>query len=361
MVDINKLLEYCKSGWVDVQSHPKYPNLQIFNYSRKTQYSNHWDEITLNSRGLIVDMDSQKIVATGFPKFFNIEEHNWEIPNEPFEIFEKEDGSLGICFYYDGKWHLATRGSFSSDQANEGKKILDENYGHLYPTVFDRNSCYLFEIIYPENRIVVNYGDTRDLILIGKYQIFPMIKELDVHNYANLSFSVVIRYNGHLHFKELKALNIPNSEGFVIRFRSGKRMKIKFEEYVKLHAIVTNISTVSIWEQLKSGKTNNEILDLIEVDEIYDSICEYIEFLRQEYQKLWEAHLNVVQEICYKLKIPVNELHDIPDFMEREFAMEVQKYPKPTPGIIFAYYRKNFKRMDNIIWTEIKPKYQKLV
>lgn len=36
-----------------------------------------------------------------------MEEHtNDEIPNEPFEVFEKMDGSLGILFNYNKEWIL---------------------------------------------------------------------------------------------------------------------------------------------------------------------------------------------------------------------------------------------------------------
>ncbi len=96
----------------------------IYNYSRTCQYENKWDEITKSCRGLILDQDGN-VVAKGFDKFFNIEEHNLEnIPNEPFEVFEKLDGSLGILFWYQGKWILATKGSFVSEQAMRGREGL---------------------------------------------------------------------------------------------------------------------------------------------------------------------------------------------------------------------------------------------
>jgi hypothetical protein len=42
------------------------------------------------------------VIAKPFPKFFNYEEHTAdEIPNELFDVYEKMDGSLGICFYYE--------------------------------------------------------------------------------------------------------------------------------------------------------------------------------------------------------------------------------------------------------------------
>jgi RNA ligase len=45
-------------------------------------------------------------------------------PTENFEVYEKMDGSLGIVFWYRGQWVVATRGSFTSDQANKAREIL---------------------------------------------------------------------------------------------------------------------------------------------------------------------------------------------------------------------------------------------
>jgi len=43
-----KMLTYVESGLLISQKHPEYNNLSIFNYSKKCQYENLWDDITLN-------------------------------------------------------------------------------------------------------------------------------------------------------------------------------------------------------------------------------------------------------------------------------------------------------------------------
>jgi RNA ligase len=70
------------------------------------------------------------------------------------------DGSLGILYKVDGKPYLATRGSFVSDQAVAGTAMLHERYGDYE---FEDGFTYLFEIIYPENRIVIDYKGMSDL------------------------------------------------------------------------------------------------------------------------------------------------------------------------------------------------------
>ena len=117
--NLEVLSGYIERGLVIKQNHPTLP-LSIYNYSRTCQYDGMWDDITLNCRGLVLDLDGN-VIAKPFPKFFNYEEHTpEEIPNESFEVYEKMDGSLGIFFYYEGEWHMATRGSFTSEQAIKG-------------------------------------------------------------------------------------------------------------------------------------------------------------------------------------------------------------------------------------------------
>ena len=146
--DINILADYVSKGLVIGQSHPTLP-LAIFNYSRECQYEGLWDDITLNMRGTILDTKGN-VIAKPFPKFFNYEEHTAEnsklppIPNETFEVYEKMDGSCIICFNYNDEWICASRGSFTSEQAQKANELLKN-----YPIEkLDKNNTYIFEIIY---------------------------------------------------------------------------------------------------------------------------------------------------------------------------------------------------------------------
>jgi hypothetical protein len=137
------LNRYYEDGLLHKQTHPTL-DLTIWNYSPKVQYERLWDDITLQCRGLVTNSKGE-IVARPFKKFFNYEEHKPEdLPNEEFEVYEKMDGSLGILFYYENEWILATRGSFTSEQSIKGTEMLKK-----YPLEkLDINNTYLFEIIY---------------------------------------------------------------------------------------------------------------------------------------------------------------------------------------------------------------------
>lgn len=91
--EINKLVT---DGYVRVQKHPELP-LEIYNYSQKAQIERYWEGIMPQLRGLVVSTVDDEIVMKPFPKFFNFDEHQLgEIPNEPWEAYEKMDGSLLI-------------------------------------------------------------------------------------------------------------------------------------------------------------------------------------------------------------------------------------------------------------------------
>ena len=161
-INIDLLNKMINDKLINDTKHKTLP-ITIYNYSKFCQFKKEWNEITLQCRGLILD-DNYNVVAKPFPKFFNLEEEK-SIPNEPYTIYEKIDGSLGILFYYQG-WHIATRGSFISEQSQRAEQILNQKYSHLLRSL-NHHWTYLFEIIYPENRIVLDYGDKEDLILLG--------------------------------------------------------------------------------------------------------------------------------------------------------------------------------------------------
>ena len=224
-LDLNILNKYISGGLVVKNDHPTLP-ISIYNYSRTCQYENKWDEITKMCRGLILDQEGN-VIAKGFNKFFNMEEHqSEEIPNEDFEVFEKLDGSLGILFWYQGQWILATKGSFTSDQAIRGREILVKKY-NFEP--IPKGYTTLVEIIYPENRIVCGYGDEESLVVLSMINNSSG-KELDYTSLLYISdetrMPVVKKYDAVNDYKTLKSLISKDREGYVIRFRNGFRRAV---------------------------------------------------------------------------------------------------------------------------------------
>jgi RNA ligase len=346
--DINILNDYLEKGLVVKNNHPTLP-ISIWNYSRKCQYDNKWDEITKQCRGLILDQEGN-VIAKGFDKFFNIEEHKPdEIPNEPFEVFEKLDGSLGILFWYEGKWILTSKGSFTSEQAIKGKDILDSKY-NVHP--IPKGYTTLVEIIYPQNRIVCNYGDDVSLVVLSMISNASG-KELDYNSLKLIGeetkMPLVKVYDGISDYKTLKSMIDKDREGYVVKFRNGFRIKIKGEEYVRLHKILTEFSNVDIWEYLKDGRDVNELLDRVP-DEFDNWVKSTIRDIKYGYFQVDETSGKLFD---YKMYGKYNDLE--PETDKKKYAEWVMNQDEILRPILFRMFDK--KDYSDYIWKIIKPQY----
>jgi RNA ligase len=322
-------------GYVSIQKHPT-EDLFIHNYTKKAQYEWSWNEVTKKCRGLIMGGKGE-IISNPFEKFFNLEEldnKKHKIPNESFEVYEKMDGSLGILYWVEDVPAIATRGSFVSKQAFEGTKILLEKYQNAIKNL-DSKKTYLFEIIYPKNRIVIDYGDKRDLILLA----IRDTKTGKEYPLEDIGFPIVKRYGGIKDFRKLKELEEDNKEGFVIKFKSGFRMKIKFEEYKRLHRIFTNVSNKSIWEILKDGGDFKELIERVP-DEFFNWLEDTKNGLLRKYKQ--------IEDISKKNYRSPEEFESMKDFAE---YTSKQVYP----SVLFQM--KSNKDYSEYIWKIIKPEY----
>ncbi|MBP5859596.1 T4 RnlA family RNA ligase [Streptomyces scabiei] len=248
------------AGHVTRKAHPSLP-ISILTYTRTCQYERVWNRVTTRCRGLVADDTTGEIVALPLPKFFNVGEHESGqpyapgLPDEPFEVYDKVDGSLAVVFHYAGRWRVASKGSFVSVQATWAQRLLDRSdTSGLVPGV-----TYLAEILYPENRIVVDYGDRRDMVLLAAFAKDGTEVALAEAAAGWHGIGSVVTVRPALPLTELLAMTDGNrlpdggattgtdAEGFVLRFASGVRAKAKFAEYVRLHKVLTGVTERDIW------------------------------------------------------------------------------------------------------------------
>jgi T4 RnlA family RNA ligase len=332
MIPTALLLEMIDLGFVIKNKHPN-EELYIYNYTQKTQFERVWNEITLACRGLILDKN-QNIVARPFAKFFNLGEfENQEIPNLKFDVFEKMDGSLGILYFHNNQAFMASRGSFNSDQSIKANELLNSKYADCLENL-DQSKTYLFEIIYPENRIVLDYGNEESLVLLAIIDTqtgaeFPL---------EDLGFPVVKKYDGIVDIQKLKALELSDKEGFVIQYSNNYRLKIKFSEYLRLHRVLTQVSSINIWEYLKTEQPLDEILEKVP-DEFFDWVKSTKNKLVFEFQE--------IENQCKK------------DFKVLETQKETALYYMTCkyPSILFSMM--NNKNYKPDIWKRIRPEFEK--
>lgn len=340
-LDLSQIQPLIDSRHIDVQVHPT-GQLLIYNYTQKCQFDRVWNEQTMMCRGLITTLDGE-IVARPFKKFFNYGEY--ELPpvmlEEPFEVFEKYDGSLGILYFIGKESYIATRGSFASEQAFKATEILKNHHSDLR---FDPKYTYLFEIIYPQNKIVVDYGRLEALVLLTAIETETGKEKTYEELWEEFGDKIMIarRYNGISDVSTLKGLAADNQEGFVVRFASGLRLKVKFEEYVRLHRLITGFSSKSIWECLKNDQNITDFLENVP-DEFYQWVSSTKDRL--------ESDFNAIKTVSEGDLMAVVDLES-----RKEKAIYVRQKAK-YPSIVFTMMDgKDYKLA---IWKLLRPKFEK--
>ncbi len=144
-----------------------------------------------------------------------------------------------------------------------------------------------------------------------------------------------------------------NHEGFVIRFSNGDRMKIKGEEYLRLHKVMTEVSTTSVWEVLSSGGSMDELLKNVP-DEFYRKIRDYEETLRYGYYQ--------VSEYCGK----AHDYFRYGKYNDRELEPTRKQFAEHVMNNVHPPYRAvmflmwDGKDYSKAVWNVIKPNWKKL-
>lgn len=329
-VDIQELQKYVDNKLITKRPHPEYNDVFIYNYADKAAYEKIWNEYTLQARGLIVDSEGN-ILGRPFPKFFNHNEIQDKLPWDlNFKVYPKFDGSLIIVS--EGGKFVATRGSFESVQAIWAKEIIKEK-GYI----FDKNLTYLFELIHPLNRVVVDYGENTELILLAVIET-KSARELDIKDLFGDEFEVAEIIEANINNeKDLLALEEANAEGFVVRFDNGLRIKIKFESYKRLHKLRSHLSTSTILENLKNGE---DVLNNVP-DEFYDFVKEQMMELNWIFVDIEETAIDVY-----------NTVKNLPSRKEMAILMNNMKYETHIKSIVFSML--DGKNYSKSIWTYIE-------
>jgi len=263
-IDMDELNRALERGLVSSRPHPRWP-LSILNYTSAAMTKTHDNPTLRRCRGLIFDHVTREVVVRPMEAFFNINDTRYPetmLENMPrlqdanLEITEKRDGSLGVVYQYQNNPpEVATRGSFTSDQAKWATEYFQ---AHNEMACF-RGVTPLVEIIYPENQIVVDYKDEQSLTLLtlidnetgsemthGGLEVVAVAMGIPVVKLWNKSVA------------QCAAENEKNREGYVAKFisRSGQvqRFKIKFEDYKLCHRAMFGMNNRDVWESLKDGK-----------------------------------------------------------------------------------------------------------
>lgn len=342
----SSVLDYhVKEGNIRSQVHPDFPELMILNYTEQCTWNKAWDAMTLACRGFIVNTETGEVVARPLTKFFNHDQEGAPTLtlDTPVLVTEKMDGSMGILYQTpDGAWAIATRGSFASEQALWATKFYNDNYSKW---VLDDSLTYIFEIIYPENRIVVDYGDKQGLVLLGVVEketgrtqqphkddwCFGWPGEI-VETHAYKTYGEVIASDQR-----------SNKEGFVLWSPTQDwRVKIKHEEYVVLHRFMTQINERHVWELLA---TKSDYVSVFAA-----APDEFHQWLNDVVLRLQLEHSKIITEASDTFSRVMSTLGSTPS--RKEFADAVKDLP--NKALLFKLL--DSFDVDEIVWKLVRPR-----
>ncbi len=329
----SKYDEYVKMGLLKSVSHispTSGKQLTCYQYTQITQFDRLWNTVTLSARGIVFDEDG-RIIQRCFPKFFNADEPEGIILTKTLTpirtvAYEKLDGSL-IKVSSDPKHGLivTSKASFISDQANWAKEILEQqNY------TFNKGFTYHFELIHPMNQIVLNYGGRKELILLAVVEN-ETGKEHELKHFGEFK-TVETLPNDVLN--DVNSLNNDGlHEGIVVDYGTY-RLKMKTDEYVRLHRIVTDYTPKRVWEALSEGQA----IDRLNVPE------EFLKWLETTEQELITEY--------GKIMIRINQaIEETKDMTNKEIGLSDMGWVKP-----FIFASRSGKDLSPMIWKMVKPK-----
>ena len=346
-IDMDELNRRIENGLIIVRKHP-FLNLFIYNYTHKTQYGGLWDRYTERCRGLITD-ENGHILNNPFPKFFNLGEKEYtmvqHLPAEVPKITEKLDGMLGILYEEGGNPAISTRGTFDSQHAEWATNWL--RLKGLKLSDFKKGYTYLFEIIYPGNKIVVNYRNRSELVLLA-VRMNDNNCELDhIKEAQRLGLSYAKEYSFDEIDDILKYLENRKgveSEGFVCKYSNGLRVKIKSLDYKRLHKILTGISARDIWVSLRDTGSVDSILENVP-DEFFRWVKDVEVELKASQMEIMRNASNIVTD-ARKLENRIEQA---------DFIIKNTDDMVGIRGIVFFLLDGRVDKAEHSAWQRVRP------
>lgn len=215
-------------------------DLLMFSYSRAAMYEHRWNWFERVSRGLIIHRLTGEVIARPFDKFFEWGESGRTTNAPVVSVESKEDGSLGVLYVQDSEYKIATQRGFDSPPAVWATERLKKHLT-LHDSAISPDLTLLFEIVYKDNQIVVEYwSDALILLAARDRHTGAYLGREKVDLIADLyDFPRPQRYPFTTVKEVLDTLpHLTNTEGYVVTFADGQRFKFKGEQYKRMFKVL---------------------------------------------------------------------------------------------------------------------------
>jgi RNA ligase len=366
---LEEFMKAHEQGRVSMSEHGDYV---LFKYKAETQYSRDWDEVTLHARGIVFDKTDGSCVVYPFKKFFNLGETGCELSEMPddgeYELLEKMDGSMGCIFLNkDLELQVFTPGAFESDQAVWATNWL-RNYRD-YERV--RNlflngevEALITEIVCQISKVVVLY-DFEGLVLIGgqaSCSIASGVRYMTHDELLDVGYDTGLPVCKKFDFKSIDEVKkhleeVSNFEGFVLHWPwTGFRLKMKADEYVRNHRILSSVHPNRIDEAIDVSEPNTWHDVATVMKEVIQEFPEEHSAIYEEAHELFTCKMVHADSVISQIVRPYMLREDA-----KELAMDLQSDKHGEDGkkyfsfIMACFRNKPFvKKLCQSVWQEVR-------
>jgi hypothetical protein len=281
----------------------------------------------LYAKGIIYRREPYRLVSLPLLKIYNVGERNitprdlhslTQEPDVRLRFLHKMDGSLLQVFRHGSEIFFTTRGMIEG-ATPFGERDEDElpHFDYLavarqmaqrqYPRLFDlvEGLTLLFELIHPEARVITNYGDRTELILLSAfdrtgYRYLDYGELTEVAERYGLTRVDLFAPQGHDLTAQIESLVASlrgtDQEGSVLCFeRPGQviyRVKVKTPDYLHLLRVMAFCTYERTVEMIDNwGITSWECLETLLKEQGNDRVPEEVLDIYREYYERFVAYL----------------------------------------------------------------------
>lgn len=267
------------------------------------------DSIYRECRSLVIDLHREEIAIAPFRKFFNlneVKENYLEVVEnrirqaKSVEICDKLDGSMQSVRWYNGEVFMCGSMSLSKENSwrlQDGYSMLSEN--HINMIKNNPNLTFIFEYISLKDAHVVSY-DKKDegLYLIGIRDVTNgyEFSYAEIENYSKQYNVSMPKLENDKTLDDLvylsKVYKSENKEGWVINI-DGHKIKIKCDDYVKIHRILDRVSSVNVVIEAVADDKYDDLISKVpithktRIDNIAKQLFEYRSKANREVDELF--------------------------------------------------------------------------
>ena len=191
-------------------------------------------------RGIIFDRNGY-LISRPFHKFFNLGEREETQPekidlSKKHEVLIKADGSMIRPVMLDGSVVPMTRKGLTDVAKQSWDEAFDTFSDEDLEIIFDwldRGFTPIFEFVSPTNKIVIEYEKPEFILLGCRHNL--------TGGYTGIVSSTLMthkRFDDARHLQEHTRSLDEKIEGYVVRFDDGHMIKIKTDEYLRLHKVI---------------------------------------------------------------------------------------------------------------------------